>query len=195
MAATDEYGNPGFVATDELIESAWGNAVVNRSVRSYPSVTAWAAANPAPGDGQTFAIGPNLFVVRGGRLVSVTDTVTAPTTVSGGNVGGGGGTTEVNSQLNLPLLPWDVTYMVFWTGACSGASVNGSISPDIRTDPATVVGGIGAIPVWGGGGVSWTVLGVVAAPANVQKVARFFVTIAGTGLNIVGNARALGVPG
>lgn len=195
MAATDAYGNPGLVATDELIESAWGNAVISRVVRTYPSVAAWQAANPAPGDGQTTAIGSNLFVVRGGRLVSVSDTLTASATVAGGNVGGGGATTEVNSQLNLPLLPWDMTYAVFWTGVAAAGTSAGSISPDIRTDPATPVGGLGTIPILANGGASWTVLGAVSAPANVQKVARFFVTIGGAGLNIAGYARAIGIPG
>jgi hypothetical protein len=36
--ATDLYGNPGNVASGELIESAWGNAVADRSIKTYPTL-------------------------------------------------------------------------------------------------------------------------------------------------------------
>lgn len=50
MAATDAYGNPSNVAPDELIESAWGNSVAARVLRTFPNKTAlltWAAPNGA----------------------------------------------------------------------------------------------------------------------------------------------------
>jgi hypothetical protein len=45
--AVDTYGNPNAVATGELIESAWGNAVEQRVVSTFPSVAVLLAA-PLP---------------------------------------------------------------------------------------------------------------------------------------------------
>lgn len=45
----DTYGNPGLVAAGGLIESAWGNAVVNRSILTFPSKAAMDAVTPAAG--------------------------------------------------------------------------------------------------------------------------------------------------
>lgn len=46
LAATDANGNPGTVAAGELIESAWGNAVVTHVVRSGPVSARPATAHP-----------------------------------------------------------------------------------------------------------------------------------------------------
>lgn len=45
--ATDDYGNPSYVAPGEIIESAWGNSVSDRVVRVFPdgpSVGTWTEA-------------------------------------------------------------------------------------------------------------------------------------------------------
>lgn len=55
MTATDAYGNPGAVATGELVESAWGNASTTRGVKRFPNVATRDSAYPAAtaGNGAT----------------------------------------------------------------------------------------------------------------------------------------------
>lgn len=45
----DANGNPGLVAPDELIESAWGNSVATRVVAKYPNRNAIFATSPTAG--------------------------------------------------------------------------------------------------------------------------------------------------
>jgi hypothetical protein len=56
----DASGNPGLVAAGELIESAWGNAVVTRVINRYPNQTALIATAPPSG---TLAVTTDLGVV------------------------------------------------------------------------------------------------------------------------------------
>jgi hypothetical protein len=49
MAATDANGNPSGVVTNELIESAWGNSVRDRVVRTVPNNNALSTINAVNG--------------------------------------------------------------------------------------------------------------------------------------------------
>lgn len=56
----DAYGNPGLVAPGQLIESSWGNSLVERAVLRFPTIAAMQAASA--GDGQ-MAIALNEAVI------------------------------------------------------------------------------------------------------------------------------------
>jgi len=45
----DGYGNPGLVAAGQLIESAWGNAIVGRTVMRFPDKAALDTVAPSNG--------------------------------------------------------------------------------------------------------------------------------------------------
>lgn len=198
MPSTDAYGNADYVADGEFVEDEWGNAVVSRTVRRYPSYSAWNTDNPAPGDGETFAVDDGLFVVRGGRLVSVSDLLVDPTAITGGNVSAGGATSQLTGTLPLPTGPWDMDYLVFWSGVGSGHSNPGGVTPSIRNNAnsATVYGTLPEIPYLVGNGPTWSCIAKVAVDLNTSLTLAFWVTINGSSanLNIGGAATAIGIP-
>lgn len=198
MPSTDAYGNPDFVADGEFIEDEWGNAVVSRTVRHYPTWTAWNTDNPAPGDGETFAISDQLFVVRGGRLVSVSDYLGGPTSISGANVSAGGATSQLTGTLPLPTGPWDMDYIVFWSGMGSGHAAAGGVTPSIRdnANSATVYGTLPEITYLVGNSPTWSCIAKVPVDANTTLTLAFWVQINGASanLNIGGVATVIGIP-
>jgi len=121
MAAVDANGNPGDVASGELIESAWGNAVANRVVDYYPTKAAWDAG--PHNAGQMYRIGYEIYSFDGTNLHGVRPTVAAAFNASLGNVFG-------LVQLTTVTLPADICSRIYqWnmSVACSGHSANGNI--------------------------------------------------------------------
>lgn len=65
LAATDSSGNPSTVAAGQLIESAWGNAVIDRIIRRYLTAAARNTALPTPAIGtMTYQQGDNSVQLR-----------------------------------------------------------------------------------------------------------------------------------
>lgn len=65
----DAHGNPGLVAAGELIESAWGNAVVGRVVQRFPNITALNAWAPGNGAIAGTVTPPTVWIRQGGTWI------------------------------------------------------------------------------------------------------------------------------
>jgi hypothetical protein len=194
---SDVYGNPEFVVTDELIESAWGNAVSSTIVHRYPTLGAFQAAWPAPPENLVVAIGGNeVFVVRGGRLKGVASDVTQSVRVASGNVSGGGVTSEIFSTLDIPAHFVDRTFLATWNMVGGGQGAPGAVACTIRLDPATVIGSTPPVSFVVGQSVFIQSAAYLAVPFNTAVSFHWYVTISGTGsnMNIDGYAYALAFP-
>lgn len=195
MPSTDAYGNPDVVAAGEFVEDEWGNATVSRVVRRYPSYSAWAAAHPLPGNGETYAVSDRMFVVRGGRLVGVASALIPPTSVSKTPSPGSGATTKMDGVLGLSIVPWDVDYLVTWNGAAAGIGTGG-VQPTIRdnANPGTVYGSMPEILRPIGASATWTCVAKISVPLNTALTLAFYTAINGAEVNVGGVAFAEGYP-
>lgn len=127
-AALDANGNPGHVAAGELIESAWGNATVDRIVNRFTTLAQANAAFPGSPNGTPIAISGVPLIGRGGAWGNYVDHFTIAPLFGTDNrqdkipfvfAGSTAGTTTSGGAIKLPF-PSAVTGGVYSAVAISG---------------------------------------------------------------------------
>jgi hypothetical protein len=138
FAATDSSGNPSTVAAGQLIESAWGNAVIDRIVRRYATAAARNTALPTP------AIGTVTYV-QGNNSVQLRDSTNQwiePGGVTWGTLGTQAG---ISGPVTIPGSGWQARssarkYLLIVQAAVFKGGAAGGITISPNPMPAGMVG-------------------------------------------------------